>query len=439
MAKSYRTAFIRVTSENETEHDGTVIYTLKDLVYILDIWAESAGFTYWIIEHSADEEVSKDHFHIVIKFKTPTPFETIKNKFPFGKIENARNIKATVQYLIHLNDKSKKQYSWDDIKTNCKDMTPYKVQSNSQQEITIQGIMEAINSGKIREYNQFTEIPIELWAKYKVRIENALTYYRERICMDKDRNITVIFISGAAGLGKTTFAKDYCFSLKKSYSISSSSNDPLQDYKGEDVLILDDLREDSFKFHDFIKLLDNHTLSSSKSRYHNKPFIGDTIIITSVKPLQDWYFNETSEDKHQLYRRIQQMYKFTSDKFIAYEYNPSTFRYEPVCSAVNYITMKARERAQRAMNVFDAMGLELMPIDRKAIDNGINSYTNEEWDMLDKELRTDKNHDRDVYNEELRKVKKLEGRVKKLGSVDKNMRVVSGNRVKRTKKEVPEQ
>ena len=105
-------------------------------------------------------------------------FDVIKNRFPYGNIESAKNLKATVQYLIHLNDESKVQYKWDDIITNCIDMTPYKVQSNFQQEITIKSIMERIDKGEIKEYNQFEMIPIELWAKYKTRIENALIYYR---------------------------------------------------------------------------------------------------------------------------------------------------------------------------------------------------------------------------------------------------------------------
>ena len=92
--------------------------------------------------------------------------------------------------------------------------------------------MERIDKGEIKEYNQFEMIPIELWAKYKTRIENALIYYRERICMDKNREINVMFLSGDTGTGKTSFAKQYCQSLKKSYCVSSSSNDVMQDYKG---------------------------------------------------------------------------------------------------------------------------------------------------------------------------------------------------------------
>ena len=58
MAKSYRTAFIRVTGENDTEK-GKIVYNKKDIENVLLDWSSSASLTYWFIEHSADEEVSK--------------------------------------------------------------------------------------------------------------------------------------------------------------------------------------------------------------------------------------------------------------------------------------------------------------------------------------------------------------------------------------------
>lgn len=370
MAKSYKTAFIRVTCSNNTK-DGIVVYAKSDIDKILVDWSKSANITYWFIEHESDEEVSLTHWHIVLKFGSPTPFDNIKAKFPYGDIESAKNVKSCIQYLVHLNDKSKVQYQWEAIRTNCADMTPYKILSNSQQEITIQGIMERIDKGEIREYNQFIMIPIELWAKHKTRIENGLTYYRERVCMDKDRAINVVFMSGETGMGKTTFAKQYCESANKSYCVSSSSNDPMQDYKGEDVLILDDLRDSDYKFTDLLKILDNHTKSTMKSRYHNKAFIGDTIVITSYKPLNDWYFDVAKENKEQLYRRIKTNYKFYADKIEIYEYDERKHRYEYVGKTPNIITMKTKQNAEFAMSMVKAMGLEL------------DLETDEEWEQLE--------------------------------------------------------
>ena len=130
MAKSMKTAFIRVSSVNNTQN-GVVRYKKEDIDQLMKEWSVSANFTYWFIEHSADEEVSMTHWHIVIKFRTPMPFDNIKSHIPYGDIESAKSVKNSVQYLVHLNDKSKVQYKWEDIVTNCEDMTPYKVQSNA--------------------------------------------------------------------------------------------------------------------------------------------------------------------------------------------------------------------------------------------------------------------------------------------------------------------
>lgn len=98
MPKSYRTAFIRVTAKNETNHDLPMIYMPTDIETNLTNWASSAGIIYWFIQHHAENEISA-HYHIVIKFKNPTNFETIKHRFPHGDIENARNLRNCIQYL----------------------------------------------------------------------------------------------------------------------------------------------------------------------------------------------------------------------------------------------------------------------------------------------------------------------------------------------------
>jgi hypothetical protein len=379
MAKSFRNANIRVTAENETERDGLAVYTLSGIENELKEWVESSGITYWLIEHTADDEVSTTHYHIVIKFRSPTPFERIKSRFPYGKIENTRNLKASIQYLIHLNDKSKVQYSWDDIKTNCMDMTPYKVLTTSQQAVTLENIYHAIEKGEIREYNKTDEIPISLFANNRTKIENALVWYREKIMATSDRNITVIFMSGPTGVGKTTFAKKYCEARGLAKCISSSSNDPMQDYKGQPVLILDDLRDDAFKYHDFLKLLDNHTLSTSKSRYQNKAFIGDTIIITSTKPIVDWYFNKSPEEKQELYRRVRNWFKFDGDRIYFFERDDNKKRYEPAGSVLNPIVMSIKKRKELVLNVCDAMGLEFTPSDKEKLESGLDTMTDDDW------------------------------------------------------------
>ena len=159
-----------------------------------------------------------------------------------------------------------------------------------------------------------------------------------------------MFVTGATGTGKTTFARQFVEKLnyfdivpkqfwrKKpkenekmyrplDYAVSGSSNDVFENYKGEDVFILDDMRDDSFSFTDLLKFLDNHTNSPIKSRFANKVFFGVLIIITSEQPLTKWYRYEDDSLKKaidrktlkQLYRRISNYVVVKKDNIYLYD------------------------------------------------------------------------------------------------------------------------
>ena len=111
--------------------------------------------------------------------------------------------------------------------------------------------------------------------------------------------------------------------MEKDFYVSSSSNDPFQDYLGQKVIILDDLRDDVFSFADLLKILDNNTASSMKSRFSNKVFNGDMIIITTEVPLCLWfkdmqYYPRGQESLYQLYRRISSYVKVSKTEIQVY-------------------------------------------------------------------------------------------------------------------------
>ena len=140
------------------------------------------------------------------------------------------------------------------------------------------------------------------------------------LALNTDRQVEVVFICGKGGTGKTYYAKKLLKSLGYDYCISSSSNDPFQDYMGQRAIILDDLRDRAFEFEDLLKILDNNTSSSVRSRFTNKVFNGDMIVITSSVPLNYWYkdYQYRGYDALvQLYRRISCYVKMTEAYTIA--------------------------------------------------------------------------------------------------------------------------
>ena len=334
MAKTMRNCNIRVSRINNTK-EGIRIYELEDIKKTIEEWLLVKDFEYFLIEHNDNKD--NIHYHIVIKFKSVTRFETIKNKFPYGNIENSRSLKNSIQYLIHMNSPEKVQYSPESIITNSKELNKYLIRSKVSEELDINYYIDKIVTGEIREYQYTDIIPADLYTKYSSRIERAFKFYYDKCSLDSNRNIEVEFYYGQGGTGKTLYAKTICEVYNESYCVSSSSNDPLQDYKGQDVLILDDLRDDVFKFDDLLKILDNNTRSSINSRYRNKFFIGKRIIITSNIELHQWYKYQKSEDIHQLHRRIPVMLKFNKKTIITYAYSNSKKKYERMVDIENIV------------------------------------------------------------------------------------------------------
>lgn len=205
-----------------------------------------------------------------------------------------------IQYLTHGNDSQKNKYQYSssevhanfDFETeiaNAKTLGDFEHYSYAQQ-------LQYVNSLPLSEKAQAFSKLRKLW-----ELQCQL------LTLNTDRQIQVIFITGKGGAGKTYYAKKLLTSQGYDFCVSSSSNDPFQDYMGQKAIILDDMRDTAFEFEDLLKLLDNNTSSSVKSRFSNKVFNGEMIIITSAVPLIYWYkelqYNK-NDTLQQLYRRI---------------------------------------------------------------------------------------------------------------------------------------
>ena len=104
--------------------------------------------------------------------------------------------------------------------------------------------------------------------------------------------MTVFFITGQAGAGKTRFSKRFVDAIAD-YSeqgggdrwriCQTAATNPLDDYTGEEILFMDDVRGGSLSASDWLKLLDPYNISPGSARYHNKLPACRCIVITSSK------------------------------------------------------------------------------------------------------------------------------------------------------------
>jgi len=262
-----------------------------------------------------DKDDTRPHYHIYLNFdKSSCDTKLVASWFgiPDNFIEKVKGRKADMlMYLTHGNESQKNKYQY----------SPTEVIANFDFETEIE------NSKIIGDFEKYSyaeqlryvnSLPIVEKSKAYTQLKKLWELHCQCLTLNTDRNIKVMFVTGKAGTGKTYYAKQLLDEvLKYDYCISSSSNDPFQDYLGQKAIILDDLRDDHFKFEDLLKILDNNTSSSAKSRFSNKVFNGEMIVLTSSVPLKYWYKElryNSIDTLDQLYRRITCYVTVTEDE-----------------------------------------------------------------------------------------------------------------------------
>ena len=315
---SMRSAFIRVTQINHIRIDNvdlglkagdTLVYRKCDILQVLEEWSMNKAMKYFMIEHNEDPD--NIHWHIVLKFEYPTVFDQIKNKFPYGDIERCKHgIKASVQYLVHMNNPEKHQFSWDEVITNAPaKLELYKIPKGESEIEKLNAITELIIKGEIREF-EIDRIDYKLYIKFLSQLRKAFEYRQKLVALNPCRYMQVIVLEGPPRVGKSTFCKLYAERENKSICFSSSSNDPWQDYAGQDIFVYDDFDYTKIKINNLKKAFDPHNTSSVSSRYKNKLFVGDTIFVCTNTPIIDWYTWAQDVDRKALFMRISCVLKF---------------------------------------------------------------------------------------------------------------------------------
>ena len=256
------------------------------------------------INHDKDD--TRPHYHIYVNFGSAGVKHDIVARW-FGVEENfVEKIKGrrsdVLLYLIHGNESQQNKHQYD----------PTEVIANFdwQTEVAngkILGNFENYSYAQMLGY--VDTLPIDEKVTAFNKLKKLWEIHCQTALMKPDRNIDVDFIQGKGGTGKTYYAKKLLTSMNLDFCISSSSNDPFQDYLGQKGIILDDLRDTSFEMEDLLKILDNNTNSSVRSRFNNKVFNGDVIVITTSIPLHYWYSSKRygyggHDGLEQLYRRI---------------------------------------------------------------------------------------------------------------------------------------
>lgn len=298
------------------------------------------------IDHNKDVKEDgtpvESHVHLMLRFSEVQDTKYIAKWFnvPENQLCKIKGKFAdALCYLTHENAPDKYQYDESEVVSNF-DFKKEKEKKSSN--LRKEEIINKIVSGEIREYNYYEYITINEYDKYRKSIDNAFKYRIDKI-KGVSRQMECVFITGDSGTGKTTYAKKIADEKGYSVFVSSGSNDPLDDYKGQDCILLDDLRPSCMGLSDLLKMLDNHTASTVKSRYKNKVLECKMIIITTTLDIDKFFNNVFSEEKEtivQLKRRCNVMLKFDMDYIHNYLWQGKIRNYEYMGKIPNPITLE---------------------------------------------------------------------------------------------------
>lgn len=267
------------------------------------------------------------HYHCFLHFNEHVDFSVIAKAFNVD-IGNVQKIKCGsydggILYLTHKNTPEKYQYNPLDVVANFAYIAVLQKYDRAKtREARLAEIRKGIESGAIKRFNLTNFVSMDEYHKLKKPIEDYFAYM-DMIAANTERRKTCIFITGGSGCGKSYMAKEFAKSKGLSYFVSGSSNDPLDGYDGQDVLILDDFRGSSFRFQDFIKLVDPNTDSRVKCRYKNKILECKYIIVTSVQSVDEFYNNikdREYEPTKQINRRFRYVFEVDREMVFVHEY-----------------------------------------------------------------------------------------------------------------------
>lgn len=321
-------------------------------------------------------ENKEKHIHILMKFKKGASLNRLA--FTIGiepqyleKLKSGRyGYDNSLAYLIHSKDDDKYQYPPEKVVTllgeDYKSIYSRRINAWLKGKATkiaketshsIDWLISEILTGNITKNNiLLTDEYYTIYGQYKRKINEALDTANEKKSLktiisleNKEFKKTIIFIEGKSGIGKTVFAKNIIKIIKKLSALNSgemwescvtASTNAFDEYSSQEILLLDDIRGNSFLVSDWLKLLDPYSISPISARYNNKQAVAKLIIITSPHSPRKFFENvkdSSYEDFDQFYRRFDLYLKLDKNFLLSNVYKkPTVTKEKHLKSKQNY-------------------------------------------------------------------------------------------------------
>lgn len=160
----------------------------------------------------------------------------------------------------------------------------------------------------------------KLYVEHKRQLDDARAAYLDRRFIKYSQavragriKIQTLYIFGQAGRGKTRLARRIAEGLKslsRNWRVfQGGSKNTFDQYDGEEVIILDDLRVNAMNASDWLHLLDPYNVGTTSARYHDATPMPRLLMITTTEPAHEFFAytkgSSESEPLDQFLRRIQ--------------------------------------------------------------------------------------------------------------------------------------
>ncbi len=329
---------------------------------------------------------AKPHIHVMLSFDNARSINNVAkllgDKAQYVETWNG-NSNNGYAYLIHATDNARTKYQYDisEVKANFdypalmkKITAEVKKADTFGDSAKIKNLLNLLYIGAISKSEVENQLTGAQYAKARKQIEDVWAKYQQNYAIQwrkemkaSGKTVTVIWIFGDAGTGKSSFAKYYAQKTGNPYCMSGSSRGIFETYQGEHTLILDELRPDSIPYHDLLRILDPFGMSEqvmSPSRYNDKALTCDLIIITTpYSPLRFYYAifgckPNMIDGFEQLNRRITLTINMTDTEIFtaSYDHTKNDFVIDPASRRPNqYSTVNRPPMTVNANDIYASM------------------------------------------------------------------------------------